>query len=146
MDLDEFLAGTRPAPPRERKRPAIELAVEDASKRAKEGDWDEAQPKTLVGLYALMHRMIYGVMPEELTDTSTFNRAIRLAGSFMRREFGGDADATADFIVWTWEREEWREKRAAETGGNRGRIGFGLQFSKSVLTDYKTSQARRNRK
>lgn len=147
--MDGFLDhGRRRAPRRSAGRRAtpLEEALVDARARATSGDWSGAGGASLVGLYAHCHEALYGVRPAELDDRGQFVGAARSAATIVREHFGGDCDAAAAFVRWTWIRERGREEWAAREGKDRGRMGFRLQFSARLVTDFKVDATRRRRR
>ena len=55
--------------------------------------------------------------------------------------FKGDIERAVDFVHWTWKRELSREKKA--NGADRNfRIGWRLQFSANLLTDWRLAEKR----
>lgn len=117
------------------------LAREEAQRRADAGDWEGSTGATLVGLYCHCHDLVYGVAPLELEPAQAFQAAQRSAATMLRDQFGGDADAAVDFVRWAWEREQAAVRR--DTNPSRRRLGWRLQFSLSLLTDYQVAMARR---
>jgi hypothetical protein len=61
----------------------------------------------------------------------------------LRAQFGADPERMAIFMSWTWTRERkqqvWREANGRE-GGRR--LGWALQFSRGLVTDYRVDDAR----
>jgi len=146
--LAAFLThGTRrpKADQRGRKLSELEAAMIDAEKRSASGDWDGVGGATLVGLYAVCHRMVYGVPPADLAERASFARAAKIAAGCMHKHFADDRDAVVEFVRWSWVREEGREQWAARNGQTRNRLGFLLQFSPSLVTDYRVDQQRGSR-
>jgi len=84
----------------------IEVAIDAAQRRAASGEWDGAKGATLVGLYAICHRMIYGIIPQELCEKALFNIAAKLAAVALHKHFDDDPSAAAAFVKWSWEREK----------------------------------------
>ncbi len=130
--------GTRPTP--------IEEALVDARARAESGDWGGAGGSALVGLYAHCHEAVYGVCPAELDARDQFKVATRLAAQVVRSHFDGDCDAAAAFVRWTWLREKGREEWARREGKERGRVGWRLQFSAQLVTDFRVDATRKRRR
>lgn len=151
--LKGFLEGfDKPEPsangpkPRTRRRHLthLEIAVDDAKRRASSGDWDGAKGATLVGLYAMCHRMVYGVLPGELEQIGVFRAASKQALRCVHELFNDDACAVAAFVRWSWEREKRRDAWAREKMIERSRLGWRAQFSRGLETDYRVAhQARR---
>jgi len=113
--------------------------------RRHEGEraWDGADARTLVGLYALSHRHVYGVDAQELEKE--FLAATSSARALLRKEFGDAVVAAVHFVQWCWARENKAERvRRAEGKTDGRRLGWRLQFAhRSLLVDYRTASARR---
>jgi hypothetical protein len=142
--VDEAAAKKTARKPRKRTARSpkgYEAACTEAEARAKANDWKDAEPRHLVGLYALLHRQVYKVPPAELADV--WKGAVSAARSMLDKEFKGDVSAFVEFIRWTWIRERRSEERAVVDGNERRRLGWALQFkAKSLLTDYRVDMAR----
>jgi hypothetical protein len=113
----------------------------EAAAHARTGNWDGAQPRHFVALYDYLHSKVYGVACAELTPNVRFLVSKKAEG-MLAREFGGDCAAMAEFLRWTWQREDWRERNLPV---GRGRIGPWLQFNGAVLTDWRLDGARRQK-
>ena len=131
-----------PRAPRSRGLSELDAAVLEAEARSRTGKWDDARPTAFVGLYALCHRMLFKVLPGELESKVEFKGALRMAGQVHAR-FEYNGEDVAAFIVWTWEREQRREKWAAGKGETRDfRVGYRLQFSPRMITDWQVERSR----
>jgi hypothetical protein len=147
--LSAFLAAQTAAPPKSRRRSgppraresAIEAAREKSEAMAKSGDWAGATAVHLVALYAFLHREVYEVEPLEL-DAKSWWLAERSAAGLLAKYFEGDVAMAVSFMRWVWGREIEREKWRRENGRDGQRIGWRLQFSASLVTDYRTSGRR----
>ena len=128
--------------PGSRKLDRLEVALDDARRRAESGDWGDASGKTFVGLYALCHERLYRVLPEELREASPYAGAARAAGAMLRDRFGGDAGEMAGFVRWVWLREKGRHEWARRESKDRNRLSWMLQFSARLLTDYRAAGGR----
>lgn len=107
------------------------------------GDWAHAVPGHLVALYEVLHRVVYGIDPAELAESSKeWAMAARAAHVMVEREFGGSVAAAAEFFRWTWAREQGREKYRREHGKPSNRILWRWQFGGSILTDYRVAMLR----
>lgn len=147
MTAAEFAAGApeprerskhlRPSSPRERARFATEVANFLRSQ-----DWATATPGHLVALYAWCHAQTYRVEPAELEDGREHALACVHVRRFVDQQFGGKVEPAVDFLKWAWRREGERERWRVENGKAGGRIGWRLQFSPSLMTDYKIALAR----
>lgn len=127
------------------KLSGLEIAESDASKRAETGEWEDASARSFVGLYAMCHRMTYGVEASDLREKFKFNGATKAATKALHDFFDDDKSEFVEFIKWTWEREKGREEWAARESKIRGRMGIRLQFSAGMITDYRVESERRNR-
>jgi len=118
----------------------IETATRAAEARAKSGDWDGADARTILGLYAWCHRSVYGITPVELEAVGEFRIAARAALRVLHEFFDDDAAACALFVRWSWKREKDRAAWAKGKGYDRNRMGWRLQFSGKQITDYRVAQ------
>lgn len=133
----------RPVP---KRATPLEAAIADARSRADSGDWLSAPGMALVGLYSFCHEEVYGVTPIELDEKAALRVASRMASAMVKKYFGSDTDEAVEFIKWTWMREREREEWAAQNGKTRGRVGYRLQFSSALLTDYRVALSRKQRR
>jgi hypothetical protein len=130
-----------PAPKRPRGSNAVlkmgehERATHDAKVRAESGEWDGAKASTILGLYSMCHKIAYGCSPGELDDKVAFTNATRHVQRMMQDHFGGEASRMVGFVKWVWAREKVR----VDAGRASTRLGWRLQFSSSILTDYKAA-------
>lgn len=144
MSLDEFVAGA-PKKRAQKKGPKAcaaqhEAARKEAERYAEARAWSTAAGRQFVGLYSLLHERVYGVRPDEL-DSPAFFAAVAAAERAIRTL--GIPDKVFEFVRWTWRREEAREqKRRDQSDGNAFRIGWRLQFSPSMVTDFRVAQER----
>lgn len=133
-----------PGAQRARSLPDIEAAMRDAEARAKSGDWEGADARAMLGLYAWCHRSVYGVAPAELESVGEFRIASRAALRVLHDRFEDDAARCAIFIRWSWKREKERAAWASREKKDRNRMGWRLQFSDRQVTDFRVAeQARR---
>jgi len=144
--VDDFLSHASRRPRRENPPRPIDLAVKEADRRGASGDWEGAGGRAFVGLYALCHLLVYGVIPVDLADRAVYGRATKAATKCLHEHFGDDRAEFVEFIRWSWEREKGREEWADRKGVQRGRLGVFVQFSASVVTDYRVDQSRRARR
>lgn len=122
----------------------INAAMLAAESRAKTGDWDGADARVMLGLYAWCHRSVYGVPPVELEGQAEFRIASRAALRVLHDRFEDDAARCAIFIRWSWKREKERAEWAKREKKDRNRMGWRLQFSDRQVTDFRVAeQARR---
>lgn len=117
--------------------------MKEARARIAEEAWEGATAGVLVALYGLFHERVYGAWPTELDAPKVWSLAAMAAARWQRDEFGGDARRTVVCMLWFWMREEGREKWRRENGRDGQRIGWRLQFSGAVASDYRVSLARR---
>lgn len=139
--LDEWAAkaprkkkGLRSAP-----RSDVDASLAEADQMRAANDFTGARPRHLVALYALFHKHVYGVHPGELAGKA-WTAACLMAARILDREFSGDVQRIVSFIAWTWRREKRAHIRT--TAGDRRRMGWRLQFSPSLVTDYRVELAR----
>lgn len=148
MDVAAFLAHSARTtqPPGTRRTASIgplDGLLEDAEKRASSGDWEGASARSFVGLYALCHRLTYGVDASELEDRMTLQNATRAAARALHVHFADDKSEMVEFMKWVWERERGRDAWAAQQGKVRNRLGIRFAFSAHLVTDYRVDQHRR---
>lgn len=102
-----------------------------------------AKATVLLGFFAVLHLLVYSVVPSELEDSKEWSGALSSAKRLLR-EFDDDILAAIDFLRWTWNRESLRLKKGATSDW---RIAWRWQFSsRSLLTDYRVSVARQIRR
>jgi hypothetical protein len=125
----------------------LEVAVQNAERRAKDGDWSEVDGAMLVGLYAVCHRLVYGVLPLELEKVPEFRRAAGVAMTMLQQHFEGEAGAMVEFVKWAWviekERHEWAGRQVPVA--KRKRLLWQFLFTERTLTDYRISIKTRKR-
>lgn len=140
LALEEFLD----EPPKKKratspKKSIYELAVKSAKVRSKSGDWTGSNARVFVGLYAVCHRVVYGIEPEELKPDTEMKKAMRLARKCLKQYFDGDVEEMITFILWTWERQKGKENWALSQGRSINRLSPWFQFGGSLVTDYRKS-------
>lgn len=128
---------------REKALSEIERATRLAEKCGETGDWSNADARTLLGLYALCHRTIYGVAPVELENVAEFRVASRAALTILHGHFSDDVVAAALFVRWCWKREKERAEWAKTANRDRNRMGWRMQFSAKLVTDFLVARAAR---
>jgi hypothetical protein len=106
--------------------------------------WSELTPRHLVAQWCKLHEHFYGVPVYQEVDGKAGLAAIAMAKTLVEREFRGDYEKACAFMRWTWQRERGREKWRREMGRSGGRIGWRLQFSSTLVTDYRLDLARRS--
>jgi hypothetical protein len=139
-----------PRIPKGKKLTLTDFEWKEAKKKAHEmmskGDWTQAWPRDFVAAYAILHKEIYEIEPAELTPEIRY-RACALAQNLLKKEFHDDKNLLADFIRWTWTREEGREKWRRENQRPGGRIAWQAQFMASnILSDWRVDHVRRGKK
>lgn len=117
-------------------------ALDEAARMLATGEWKEATGIHFAALYADLHFRVYGVEAEDLGSKERVYAA-KLATDMLADAFGGDRDAMARFVAWTWSREREREKWRRETGNGGGRVTWRAQFGKKLLTEFRLEEARR---
>lgn len=122
----------------------IDVALRAAETRARSGDWEDADARTILGLYAWCHRSVYGVAPVELENQAEFRIASRAALRMLHERFGDDAARCALFVKWSWKREKDRAAWATREKKDRNRMGWRMQFSDRQLTDFRVATAARS--
>jgi hypothetical protein len=137
------------APPRHPKREprttaaAVAQARLEVEQMGASGDWQRADALHLVLLYAELHRQVYGADALEVVAAKALALAAKAARNLVESYFEGDYGAAVSFMRWAWrrelEREEWRRANNREGG----RLGWRLQFSPSLVSDYRVSGQRR---
>lgn len=128
---------------------ALNQAVEDVRDRThgnSKGRWEGATVSTLLGLYAHLHEVVYGVFPDELEEE--WYPAMSKAKAFTKKKFGDDVSKVVEFMRWVWQRERhsvetYKEKNDGEMKDFR--ISWRYQFSTKLLTDYRMAKAGNNR-
>ncbi len=113
----------------------------EAVRRMRSGEWEGAGTLAFVALYAHLHEGVYGCAPADL-DPRTRLAATNMARRMLDREFDEDPAALAEFMRWCWKREAANEKWRRENARDGRRISWRLQFSSSLLTDYRVDLAR----
>lgn len=98
------------------------------------GDWATANSGHLVALYASAHESVYGVEAEEVLDPKAWALATIKASRLTNQYFNGQTPDVVEFVRWTWAREK---KRSMKAGDDARRIGWALQFSPTLVTDFR---------
>jgi hypothetical protein len=118
--------------------------LEEARGCIADKQWGGARAGTLVALYGLFHERVYGAWPTELDAPKTWGLATIMAGRWVRDEFSGDIQRAVECMLWCWMREEGRERWRRENNRDGQRVGWRLQFSGVIASDYRVSLARRS--
>jgi hypothetical protein len=124
---------------RARAQSDLDAAVERATHRVKSGDWEEADGRLLVGLYAWCHRATYGFVPPELEEKAEFRAAARAALRILHDTFEDDGARVAVFMRWAWKREKERAAWRQREGIEQTRMGWRLQFSTRMVGDFRVA-------
>jgi hypothetical protein len=146
MRITDFVNSfDKPTGPRLRMKRAkpmtlVEIAIDDARRRAASGEWAGAKGAVLVGLYAMCHRMVYGIIPSELFEVPTFRAAAKMAAKAMHELFGDDPAEVAAFVKWSWQVEKRKNEWAQTKSVDRKHLGWRAQFCRSLETDYRIWQ------
>jgi hypothetical protein len=130
---------------RSKALPQVDVAIDDAKRRALSGEWNDSKGATFVGLHAFCHKMVYGIVPDELYVPGLFRAAARGAAKALHEFFDDDPAELAAFVRWSWEREKRKNSWAQANGVDRSRLSWKWQFSRSLLTDYKIDLSTRRR-
>lgn len=136
VSLDSFAAAAPKKPTGLRSAGAKDVlrTIEETEVMRASGDWVGARPRNMVALYVLCHRHVYGVDPLELSGKA-WTAACLMAARIIANEFDDDVKRCVAFLAWTWSRE--RRAHAHAAGAERRRLGWRLQFSAALLTDYR---------
>lgn len=145
--LSSFLGESKPKPKKKRaftvSRSKFVVVLEEMTALMEQGRIAEAKGKHFVALYADLHYRVYGVEALEL-DSKARAVAGTMAQRMIDRDFDGSAEAMAEFVQWTWTREnrseQWRREHP-DSGGRR--MTWRSQFSTWLLSDFKVAQARK---
>lgn len=142
VSFDEFAAR---APKRSKGLRAagkqdIATSLDEATLMRTAGVWKAARPRHFVALYAQLHAHVYGAEPTELRG-KTWTAACLMASRLLAGDFSGDAGRLVAFVVWAWKREK---KAHAKGNEDRRRMGWRLQFSSALVTDYRVHLAQRS--
>ncbi len=99
------------------------------------GLWEAKGADDLVGLYAVLHEHVFGVLPLELQQEFLMARAS--ADKLVREEFAGDYLEAQRFVAWCWKSLVKSRKKNPDSDF---RPGWRFQFkARKWLTDYKAS-------
>lgn len=127
---------------------AVDGATEfcSAIQNHEEVDATQLRPDTVVGLYILLHKLVYETEPIELRQRKEMMGAASAVNRLITKEFGNQIDQAFEFVRWTWAREKKRYERSESLIGdfrNSWRISWRYQFcSPKLLTDYRVALAR----
>lgn len=108
------------------------------------GDWVGCGPLHLAAAYDVLHESVFGVRDAECAEPRARAMIVFAARRMLAAHFLGDAGAMAEFVRWTWQREQWREKKRRGDGTDGWRMPWRLAFGPSVLTDWRASRHRKS--
>lgn len=138
------------APPKERTKAKPDVPkkkrqqyAEEAERMRQDADWSQAENGHLVALYIACHEHCYGVRPTELDSGKEFAQARFAVDRLAKKEFRGSRQELVAFMRWAWAREEGREKWRRREGREGGRLGWRIQFSSSLISDFLLDRERR---
>lgn len=123
----------------------VDVAIRDAKRRAASGEWAGSKGSTFIGLYAMCHEMVYGVIPDELYSAGMFRAAAKSAANALHELFDDEPVRVVLFIKWAWEREKRKNEWALRQGFDRNRLSWKWQFSPNMLTDWRISLTQKRR-
>jgi hypothetical protein len=124
---------------------AVEAARRQVEEMGASGEWQKADALHLVLLYAELHRQVYGADALEIAAVKALTLAARAARNLADLYFEGDYGAVVSFMRWSWKREQEREEWRRANNREGGRLGWRLQFSASLVSDYRVSERRTGR-
>lgn len=144
LDLTSFVAESKPRPKKPRPTPQqqFERLLQEVNALKDSCQWKAFEPRHFVGLYCLLHKHVYGVIPEEVR--LEYPQAVGAAGRLLRVQFGSSQEAMVEFMRWCWNREQSRLPTRDEA--DTFRIGWRYQFGARLVTDFRTMQLRRTRR
>lgn len=134
--LTEFMRG-KPNPRRYVPfQEQVDKAREEMPLMARSGDWGDATGLHLTALYEFMHREVYGVEPLEL-DKRAWASCSKVAANCVQKFFEGEMGQCVAFLRWVWGREIEREAWRKQNGRDGARIGWRVQWSAALVSDYR---------
>lgn len=112
-------------------------AREQARAMAQSGEWSDATSSHFVALYEYFHTVVYEVAPAELSVAREWANAAAAAARLLHAQFADDPAAMASFMRWVWRKEQETEtwRRANKRSGRS--IGWRLQFSEMLVTQWR---------
>lgn len=117
--------------------------IAEVSDRMARKEWDGMTPGKLVALYWICHEKVYGVVPLELDRAVTWETAMKVAGSMVKRHFDDDMERAITFMRWVWTREQRQEQWRRDNKREGRRINWKNQFSQDYLiTDWRAAAMR----
>ena len=143
-DLLDELPTVGPKKSTAKKRPDFRKALLDSTTYGEQiikGDWEPRDERDLVGLYAALHRHVYGVDALELREE--LGAARSSCRKLLREEFAGDPLKLQAYLAWAMKRaRDW--KRSKERADEEVvRVGWRLIFkNRKWLVDFMASRGR----
>lgn len=137
--LEDLFEERRAPGARAKSHRDIDAAILNAEACAKSGDWSRADARVIVGFYAWCHRSVYGVAPVELENVAEFRLASRAAHRMLHERFDDDVTAMVLMVRWSWRRAKQRAEWLRTQNREINRMGWRLQFSDRMLTDYRVA-------
>lgn len=125
---------------------AREKFCTEAEQFRKDGAWEKFTPGHFVALYGICHERVYGCWPAELTQGAVFSLAKFAAVRILKHEFDDNVGAMRAFITWTWMREQRNEQWRRDNQKEGRRIGWKLQFSPTLVSDFRVDLSRKARR
>jgi hypothetical protein len=122
-------------------RQSRERAIEEVNRIRAAQDWASVTPTHAVALFAWCHAQVYGVPPGDL-DGEGWTHAVFAAARMLKTQFNGDVLAFVAFLRWSWTRERSRETWRRANGGGGFRMTWRIQFSGTMMTDYRVDLLR----
>lgn len=121
--------------------------VEQMVERAMASDdpsqvWAVARAEHMVGLYAVMHRTVYKVLPGELAGD--WMAACSAVNKLLKDEFDGSYLQLVEYLQWAFAQEKRQEVKRKEA--STWRLGWRWAFMKrELLTTFRVSRQRKSR-
>lgn len=142
LPIGRFAGAAPPPKPQAVTRDSLARARMQMRAMRESRDWSGATPIHLVALYEWFHMTVYEVEVSELAAVKECAAAVAAAARLLRDQFRDDVTSMASFMRWLWLREEEREqwRRSKRVGGKR--IGWRLQFSASLVTEWRVDRRR----
>lgn len=144
---DALAAWAKPKTAKKRSAPKIRddaflALLDEVGEFLAKGEWEKAEPKHFVALYADLHFRCYGIEPGDMGPKERAF-ASKLAGDMLEKDFAGNRLEMSRFVAWVWTREKGREEWRRENGRAGGRVTWRSQFGRAVLTEYRLEEARK---
>lgn len=105
-------------------------------------EWEDAEPKHFVALYAWLYHKVYGF---ECALLQGGDDAARACGGARRclSEFADDATEFASYMRWLWARETAHERYRRDNKQEGRVMSWHLSFSTKMVVEYRIQKARR---